>query len=1112
MMITLAVLSFSLLAQDFEVIQRETREVQKEVHQERINVIAQYYDNALVPLKEKEAAEKETALQKLEYFLKDHPDTAKKSTILLSIADLYFDVDLPKSILFCQRFIQENPNSNRVDAAYYLLGVSYLYHEQTEQAAKTFQEFLNHFSKSAYLEEVRFRLAEIYFEKKEYETASLYFKQILENPQTPFYTKALYKLAWVNYLQNRYSEAINLFVRLLDMDSSASDILKQEAARYVAVSLFDGHASFPKIVSRDWVRAVWIHLGNLLAKADKNEEAAKALQEAIALDPKNPKNQELDLRVLDLTSSPAVKKSLIVQYINNSDAREAVQRALLDLSLVIHTEAKKTQDVKLFKDSMEDYALFINHFPEDNTLDQVLFYYSESAFDAKLFHYASIGFEQVRDWPWETEYREKAAVNAVYAYAEELKHDFPDYNLSTVDLAHKARFQGKVAPVMLGYIQSVDVLREKFPVAPDVPSLLFQTAGIYYSYGELPEAQKRFEQLIKEYPKHEAARVAAYLLVGDSVASEQWLMAAEQAKRYQDISPDFADIEKHARFKYTNKLFADAKTPEEFKHSADLYLEILNGNTKIDYGDKILFNAAMAMDRSGQYNEAENLFQKLYAAYPHSPLAENAKQQRAVYFEHRLQFEKAATIYSTLPGDKVTLLKAALDFEAAQKFTMAASLFERFIRAYPDSAEISDAYMRTAKAYQRARDTSNQRRVLLDFERRYKNKVAKADYFSLEPALANYRALKINSKSAKEQARQLIQKTQKLAELQGSYEQIVKNYELSAWTLASIYQIANLYEDLFQALHGAPCPRGETNCDEYASLLEDKAIVLEKKALDAYQLAIDRSSKVAGGSEWVLKAKSALYRMRPTEYPPAEALLEEPVIGLNYTYALLNDSDAEYQLLRGKLNEAEVSARSRLESNPFDALARLQMARIFYAKGQLEAAELTLEDSLEKDEKSDLAHLWLGHVYRAQGEHNKAIGAYEKSNLPEAFDNLGLLYLEQGDLEKAYLNLQKAADALPNFAQIELHLANYYFMAKDYKKAQAFYESALKHSPNLTAAQLNMGLLAMADQRYEAAQSAFTSFLEEAKPDSALHNRVQSYLKLVNQKIQLEKQRHEKNT
>ena len=163
-----------------------------------------------------------------------------------------------------------------------------------------------------------------------------------------------------------------------------------------------------------------------------------------------------------------------------------------------------------------------------------------------------------------------------------------------------------------------------------------------------------------------------------------------------------------------------------------------------------------------------------------------------------------------------------------------------------------------------------------------------------------------------------------------------------------------------------------------------------------------------------------------------------------------------------------------------------------------------MEDSLERGDKSTLVYLWLGHIYQAQNENAKAILSYEKSDLPAAYDNLGLLYLEQGDLDKAYSNLKKSP--------VELHLANYYFIAKDYGKAKAGYEAALKRNPKLLAARLNLGLLALAEKQYEAAHTSFMSFLEEAKPDASLKTRVQSYLKLVNQKIKLEKQRHENKT
>ncbi|MEI6805007.1 MAG: tetratricopeptide repeat protein [Myxococcaceae bacterium] len=642
--------------------------------EEPLERISKYYDDALEPLKEKEKHEKELALRQLEKL------PQKNSTVLLTLADLYFDFDLSKSIFFAKRLIKEYPNDKHVDAALYLLAVSYLYEGETENAEKAFQKFLEQHPKSQYADEVRFRLDDL--------------EPLLENTSGVFYLKALYKSAWKNYLNNEYQAAIYQFAQLLDMRSGTTETLRKEAIRYLAISLMDGKQTPAQFAGKSWLRALWIQMGHVLAKADKNLEASKAFQEAILLEPKNPQNQALDLQILDLNPSPEVKKSFVARYLNNPETRETLRRVLLELATV------------------ESYALFIHRFPESENLDEVMFYYSEAAFEAGLFTYAATGFEQIRDWPWNTEYRERAALNAVYAYQKEMKQDF-----SVIELEHKNRFQAPIPKAMTNYVKAVDFLAEKFPNSTDLPGHLFQAAGIYYSYGNILETHKRFENLRTLYPKTQAARVAI--------------------------------------LEYAEQLYAQAKTAEEFN-------------------------------------------------------------------------------------------KAAL-------------LFEEFTTA--------DAFLKAAEAYQLADKPQDSARVWREFAKRYKNKIAQADYLNLDSDFQHYQSLSINGKSSKEQSKQLMAKAQDLAKLQKSYEKIIKTYERSLWTLASIYQIGALYEDLFQALIKAPCPEDITQidsdaCEEYKSLLEDKAFVLEKKALDAYQLVIDKSDDLLGASEWILKAKAALSRIK----------------------------------------------------------------------------------------------------------------------------------------------------------------------------------------------------------------------------------------------------------
>lgn len=965
--------------------------------------------------------------QKLEDFVQKYPNNPNNSEFILTLADAYFDSNLSKSIDYSKLFIQKYPESSQLDAAYYLLGLAYGYDDQEELAQKNFLYFVQHFPQSIYLEEVRFRLAEFYFDQQDYPQAELYYGQILSNPKSIFYLKAFYKSAWVAYLLHDYAKSIEQFTHFLNIDSGNSDLLKQEAARYLANSFVDG-SIVPDIGHRPWAYDVWVSMGNILKKSNKKLEAAQAYQEAVELEPKNPKNKALDLKILELNPSLEVKNHFLDRYWEDMDSAETIKHVLWDLAVEFHTK-------KLFKEAAHEYARFIKRFPNEKNLDEIWFYYAEASFAASLFQEASQAFQKVRDWPSETKFREAAALNLVYSEAQEIKQTFPDFDFSHIDLAKKAYLSSPIPDLILAYVNAIDVLQQRFKNTAGLPAFLFQTAAINWAYGNMPEAEKRLTELTELYPRQEAAVTALAILTS-------------------------------LRVKEANRLFSESQTPENYRQVAERYLGLIKQETKPEIRNTLVFNAALALERSGQYSAADALFKK-------TSLTQTAKEQRALYFEQQFLFEKAAALYLADKPDKKDLFRAAFALEAAGQFEKTAQLYERVIREYPDAPEIPDAYWRAGNAYKAAHDSQNENRILLEFQKRYKNQIAKADYLALKPDFENYKKFLINSKSSKEQTTQLTHKAEKLAQLQKSYEELIKKYQLSSWTLASIYQIGSLYEDLFQGLMKAPCPKNiaridDAACDEYASLLEEKAAVLEKKAIDAYRLVIDKSKSVVDGNDWVLKAKSALYRMKPSEYLPAEALQQEPVVDLG---------------TQAKLPEI------------------VEAARQFYKQNKLAAAAFILEDAPE----SPLASLWLGHVYQARAEKTKAIAAYEKSDSPEAYENLGLLYLEQGDLGKAELNLKKAAQLLPNLAPAQMHLGNYYFLAKDFKKALEAYQVALELDPKLVAVKLNRGLLEMSEKQYESALADFSSYLQEVKPEAALRAQIESYVQYVTQKIQLEK-------
>jgi tetratricopeptide (TPR) repeat protein len=445
------------------------------------------------------------------------------------------------------------------------------------------------------------------------------------------------------------------------------------------------------------------------------------------------------------------------------------------------------------------------------------------------------------------------------------------------------------------------------------------------------------------------------------------------------------------------------------------------------------------------------------------------------------------------------LTNSGILYEALQQYLIAARIFEKLGTA--------DGILRASRLYQKAHMPADHMRLFKQYMARFPDSpesayyTLKAQYNSLEAERHQFDAMTIQSKVGRVQGQQLKAKTAKLLELKKKYEAVVVKYGLSEWTVASVYQIGALYENLFRAMLAAPCPADvekidESACDEYQSLLEDKAMVLEGKAIDAFKLTLEKSALTPDATEWSFAAQDALHNLRPNDFPMSVRPLTQPI---------------DVALGQAELKALQQSARARLEVNAKDMTARLDMAKAFYSDTKYEAAKMVLEDSLAMDANQPLMNEWLGYTLREEHDTVPAIAALEKSlaaddKLAIAKDSLALLLLTRGDLDRALMLLIEVTPALPESAILQLQVGNAYLLLGRYIEAIARYNEAIQLKSDLLDAYYNLGLANMIAEKFEAAKENLVHYIEHSRDEASKKN-AQAYLVTVNRKIQIEAQR-----
>ncbi|MEE2829550.1 MAG: tetratricopeptide repeat protein [Myxococcota bacterium] len=251
------------------------------------------YDSLIKQANAEEKELRDLAIEALEAFVRDHPDSPYTARRMVRLAELYYEQaqeeylaanvayreldeaflkgevkflpeppekDLRRSIALYKRLIKKFPDYEELGVVYYMLGYCYSDEQSrfldVDRAEQTYLEMLDNVEESAYRAQAYFRLGDIYFEENDWGRALSYYQSIVDELEAKgvdqgdedserLYELSLYKLAWAYYKIDDLPVAIARFTSLLDWAeqkearTGKEADLKPETIRYLAISLSD---------------------------------------------------------------------------------------------------------------------------------------------------------------------------------------------------------------------------------------------------------------------------------------------------------------------------------------------------------------------------------------------------------------------------------------------------------------------------------------------------------------------------------------------------------------------------------------------------------------------------------------------------------------------------------------------------------------------------------------------------------------------------------------------------------------------------------------------------------------------------------------------------------
>ena len=721
-----------------------THQIIEEKYKSRRQGLFDSYESKIVALEAEQRQRRLDAIARFEAFLARYPsDSRYTPDAMFRLSELYFErsYDIyfqqqqrydrsvaawdPESgapepvepsfhyeptIAMMQQLITDFPDYRLLDGAYYLLGYCLGEQGEEERAVEVYEELVARRPDSRFGAEVWTRIGEYYFNTNELDRALFAYSKVLGHVESPFYDKALYKLAWTHYrladperAPQEYQLAVDSFIDLLDFNEKTKAEghergvdLRQEAVQYVAICFAEEQwggidratnffAAGPK---RPYEREVLRALGDVFFDQTRFGEAVRILslvQQRWPHDPEAPETQQKIITALErdrnFSEAAQARELLTASYSEGTawyeknagnpkairTANDLTEKSLYSAALFHHRQAqihKEAQKIDLAKESYgkaaEAYGAYLRRFPHTKQLYELTYYYAECLYYSLQFDRAAEAYARVRDANAAGKFAEEAAFSVVLSFENAIKVAEVKGELEPLVVRKSTDREPGSTPhpqgipsLRLRLIEASDRYAQEASTREKVPKVLYKAAEIYYALDHFEEARQRFQAILASFPEHEVAEFASNLIIESYLIEQNFTAVAAFSGRMLKRP----EVQAHQEFANTLtkfktgamfKLGDELVAKKEFEKAAKMYLELIDENPNTQFADSALNNAAVAYEEVKRFDSASKLYERLVRDYPDSPLADTALFRVGVNAERFFDFDKAIEAYLAL--------------------------------------------------------------------------------------------------------------------------------------------------------------------------------------------------------------------------------------------------------------------------------------------------------------------------------------------------------------------------------------------------------------------------------------------------------------------------------
>ena len=459
------------------------------------------------------------------------------------------------AIRLYQTYLKTYPDSKKNGMVLYQLARAYELNGDSNHAMMALNSIAHRFPDFSLIDEVQFRRGEILFVLRDYQKAGEAYRTVVDHyPNSIYYEKSLYKYGWTQFKNQRYTEALNAFFKLLDRKYAQGQLLAdgpvpgltrpekeilQDTLHAVSLSFSyqQGRESLASYFKNQGARVyeplIYRQLGELYLSKDRIHDAAKtylAFVDRFPNSPLAPQFHQAAIAAYIKGGFPSLVLPAKAQFVRlygvqsqfwqqqpetvRQQVKPLLKSHLRDLATYYHAAARKDRKPATFQIAAQWYATYINSFPNDADTASMNFLLADCLFDGRRYVEAVTQYEKTA---YQYPLHQKSAVAgyaAILAYIQAAKAVAPE---------QQTVWQEKKIASALKFSNT-------FPQHKQVPAVLAKTAEELFQSKQYTRASEVALRLIqKENVKDPALEKTVWLVYAHSQFELTHYAQAEKA-------------------------------------------------------------------------------------------------------------------------------------------------------------------------------------------------------------------------------------------------------------------------------------------------------------------------------------------------------------------------------------------------------------------------------------------------------------------------------------------------------------------------------------------------------------------------------------------------------